>query len=1301
MFLSRSNRFWLSLTLMVPLYTTVISTAFADYTWEEVPTGYGLAWSDEFNGAVGSAPNSANWTYDTGTGQPNNELENYTTSTNNSQIINDSNAVDGKALAIISLDPGGNNDVMGNYTSARLKSQNLQTFTYGYMEARIRMPYGQGIWPAFWMLGNNISTVGWPACDEIDIMENIGQSGDQANNHGSLHDGNDTTQIFTLTGGQLFHNEYHMFSALWQSNEIQFFCDGNLYETDTPATMGNNWAFNSNPNFILLNTAVGGNWPGNPDGTTSFPQTMFVDYVRVYQTGFATPTPVVQANWRVRCGGDSYTDSQSNLWVADTNFTGGWPGSTATAISGALPGSGDQALYQNERYGNATGGETLTYTFNVPTGYPYNVTLKFSEDYYTTAGSRMFNYSINGTTEATNFDIFADAGAAYKADDKVYNNISPNGSGQIVIQFTQGSADNPKIDAIQILQVPHTATPTVTSTNTLSKTPTPAFTSTFTNTATSTFSSTNTITPTNTAVATSTYTGTPSLTFTASKTLTPTNTIALTATATLALTSTSTGTPSATFTGTVVTSTFTFTPSATDSMTATSTPSSTLTVGNTFTFTSTQTITPTPSPTSTPTLAFTATPTFTPTSSTVIVNGLCKRVVAYYTGWNSSSYGAAQVPYTKLTHINYAFIIPSGTTGALDTSGFNTTDGASLISNAHANGVKVLISVGGATGSANFSTIAASATSRNNFATQVYNFCVAHNFDGVDIDWEFPESTADRANFDLLLQALRTQMPSPYLISAALSPDSYYDGFLDLATMKNYMDFFNIMAYDYHGSWTNHSGHVAPLYQATGEAPFNHPNANTSYAVSYFTGQGVPPSQINFGLAFYGYSFNTTDIYQACGGNCATNTYTYSQIYAMMSGWSYFWDNSAQSPYLLNGTSTISFDDPRSISTKANYALNNANLGGVFMWALSDDYIGPGNQPLLNQMVQEASLCGSATPTPYPSTTPFPTDTPTITPTPWIATSYRINAAGPNYTDKAGNLWVADSQYTGGTAAAPIANTISGTTDETLYQTERYGNPFSYVLKAPVGQYQVTLKFSENYWTAAGSRVFNVLINGMTVLTNFDIFADAGGEFIADDKVFNNITSNGAITIQFGPASKDNAKVDAIQVIQQPPTSTATPTKTNTPTYTLTPTITLSPTPTWTFAPGTYTPTATSTATNTPPSFTPTLTTTWTGTATATGTPTTLISISKPVVAPNPVSGNSQTVTLWVNNPTIGNLHVKLYTISFREISDQVFSHVAAGVTGLTIDLHDKRGNQLADGLYYIVVDGNIARGMTKLLILR
>lgn len=539
----------------------------ADYSYENIPTGYGLAWSDEFNGAVGSLPNSAYWSYDTGINQPNGELENYTNSTNNIHVVADPNAVDGKSLVIIAQDPGGNNDQMGSYTSARIDTADKQTFTYGYMEARIRMPYGQGIWPAFWMLGNDINHgTQWPYCDEIDIMENIGQTGDQGTNHMSLHDGNDTTYYQALPGGQIYHNAYHTFSALWQPNQIQFFVDGNLMVTDTPASMGNNWAFNNNPNFFLLNCAVGGSWPGNPDATTSFPQTMYVDYVRAYQTGFATPTPVVQSTWRVRCGGDNYTDSQGNVWMADSNFTGGWPAAnTGTAVSGALPASSDGTLYQWERYGNATGGQTLTYTFNVLTGSNYQVTMKFAEDYWTAAGQRLFSYAINGTTEATNFDIFAAAGGQFKALDKVYNNITPNSNGQIVITLSPGSADNPKVDAIQVIPQPSMSTFTPS------------------NTATKSFTPTNTMTPTQTSTISSTMTATKALINTATITNTATSTLSFTVTATrtntAVITATSTSSPTKIWTA-VFTSTST--------LTVTLTPTKT----GTFTFTPTKTATP-------------------------------------------------------------------------------------------------------------------------------------------------------------------------------------------------------------------------------------------------------------------------------------------------------------------------------------------------------------------------------------------------------------------------------------------------------------------------------------------------------------------------------------------------------------------------------------------------------------------------------------------------------------------------------------------------------------------------------------
>lgn len=446
------------------------------YKWEGVPPGYGIQWSDEFSGAIGSYPSAANWAPQTGDGGwGNNELENYTNSPANASIVSDPAAINGQALAITATDtmPGSTAyGTVGRYTSARLQSLGLQGFQYGYMVARIRMPYGDGIWPAFWMLGTDIGSVGWPACGEIDMAENIGNAADQPNNHGSLHDGIDWTSIFTLPGGQLFHNDYHTFAAYWQPNQIQFYVDGNLYETVTSAQQtSGTWEFN-NTFYFLLNMAVGGNWPGSPDASTVFPQTMYVNYVRAYAQGRPTPAPVVQSVWRVRCGGDDCTDSQGNVWMADSNFTGGWPAATANTISGnVLPSASDQALYQYERYGSTTGGTTVTYTFNVPAGTTYQVRLKFAEDYWAAAGDRQFNVAINGSTVLSNFDIFADSGGEYLADDKVYDNISPS-NGLITIVFSPGSKDQPKVDAIQIVPDGPTATPTQAASNTPTFTPT-------------------------------------------------------------------------------------------------------------------------------------------------------------------------------------------------------------------------------------------------------------------------------------------------------------------------------------------------------------------------------------------------------------------------------------------------------------------------------------------------------------------------------------------------------------------------------------------------------------------------------------------------------------------------------------------------------------------------------------------------------------------------------------------------------------------------------------------------------------
>jgi beta-glucanase (GH16 family) len=243
-----------------------------------------IVWSDEFNQPDNSLPDPTKWGYDTGGGGwGNNELETYTTT--NARILGGQLVIE--ADQSIS---GGKT----NYTSARIKTEGKWSWAYGRMEARIKIPRGQGIWPAFWMLGTNIDAgVGWPTCGEIDIMENIGKTSDQGTDHGTIHGpqgGNDYNggqgvgNSYTLPGGAALADAFHIYAMEWTPNQIKWFLDSTQFFTATPASLpsGATWVF-TQPQFFILNVAVGGNWPGNPDATTVFPQQMIVDYVRVYQ----------------------------------------------------------------------------------------------------------------------------------------------------------------------------------------------------------------------------------------------------------------------------------------------------------------------------------------------------------------------------------------------------------------------------------------------------------------------------------------------------------------------------------------------------------------------------------------------------------------------------------------------------------------------------------------------------------------------------------------------------------------------------------------------------------------------------------------------------------------------------------------------------------------------------------------------------------------------------------------------------------------------------------------------------------
>ena len=260
-----------------------------------VHAGWQLIWNDEFAQADGTSPDSSKWGYDIGGGgYGNNELESYTSRTNNVRIQSGQLVIEAKQENYT-----GPDNVPRNYTSARLLTKGKWSWTYGRMEARIKIPRGQGIWPAFWMLGANISSVNWPTCGEIDILENIGKASEQGKVYGTIHgpqsggDYNGGAGVggnYTLPGGVALGDDFHVFAIEWTTNQIKWFMDNQQYFTATPASLpsGSTWVF-TQPQFILLNLAVGGNWPGNPDGTTVFPQQMLVDYVRVYNFVASVP----------------------------------------------------------------------------------------------------------------------------------------------------------------------------------------------------------------------------------------------------------------------------------------------------------------------------------------------------------------------------------------------------------------------------------------------------------------------------------------------------------------------------------------------------------------------------------------------------------------------------------------------------------------------------------------------------------------------------------------------------------------------------------------------------------------------------------------------------------------------------------------------------------------------------------------------------------------------------------------------------------------------------------------------------
>ena len=277
----------LCLTALAACASSAVSPKAVDSAPITPPT-WTLVWSDEFDGPAGASFDQAKWVAEIGgSGWGNQEREFYTTRPENI-------ALDGNGNLVITAvaEPANTTDSCWygtcRYTSARIKTQGLFSQAYGRFEARIRIPRGQGMWPAFWMLGNNIDAVGWPHSGEIDIMENIGREPSIV--HGTMHGpgysgANGIGGPYSLTSGA-FADSFHLYAVEWVPGRISWFVDDHQYFQTTPGSLpaGTSWVYD-HPFFLLLNLAVGGAWPNDPDATTVFPQQMIVDYVRVYKAG--------------------------------------------------------------------------------------------------------------------------------------------------------------------------------------------------------------------------------------------------------------------------------------------------------------------------------------------------------------------------------------------------------------------------------------------------------------------------------------------------------------------------------------------------------------------------------------------------------------------------------------------------------------------------------------------------------------------------------------------------------------------------------------------------------------------------------------------------------------------------------------------------------------------------------------------------------------------------------------------------------------------------------------------------------
>lgn len=318
------------------------------------------------------------------------------------------------------------------------------------------------------------------------------------------------------------------------------------------------------------------------------------------------------------------------------------------------------------------------------------------------------------------------------------------------------------------------------------------------------------------------------------------------------------------------------------------------------------------------------------------------RVIGYYPMWNRAGFPAREVRFDYLTHIMHAFAWPDAN-GVI--SSYDASADTALINATHRAGRKILISLGGAAESSAFPALVADSSKRHAFVSNVVQYVTANGYDGADLDWEGPQNSTDRANEVLMITELRAafNVVDPALqITMAVGAGNWSGQWHDYTALSQQVDWFNAMCYDFHGSWSSHAGHNAPLYAPA----FDVNDGSDDLAITYLhVTRGIPNSQIAMGMPFYGKEFLATAMYAPQTGE--TDIFYADVLSWLAHNWTYVWDTVSQVPYLVapSGTKVVTFDDSLSLTLKCEYA-RTKQLSGVMIWALGQDFISQ-RQPLM------------------------------------------------------------------------------------------------------------------------------------------------------------------------------------------------------------------------------------------------------------------------------------------------------------------------------------------------------------------